>query len=549
MNGQEHTEQEWQFTAADLESARVWLAARPQDPSERRFASRPTLTMQDTYYDSPDWMIFRAGYALRVRRAREADSTGDGETEITLKSLHKPNDGPHVGMARRTELSESVGNANLQEVLARPNGIGGRIRELVGSRTLAPLFRANTRRERQHLLEADTDLPLAEVDLDETSIETSAGAAQQLRRVEVECINAEPAAVSPLVDELRDAAQLTPVEGSKFSVGLQAAGLDPSAPARLGSVDIKPAQPFADTQLALLRRYFAAVLDNEAEVRGGSVHAVHQMRVAARHLDVVLRVFRGFGPSWAVASRGRVCGLIKALGAVRDCDVQIAFLDVSMATLDAETRNALTSLRERLVSQQEKARARLLHTLDSPGIQTWTREWQEKLREAPAGSTRAQHAVTAVVARNIIREQARRLRKYADRIHKDSAPEDYHHVRIRAKRLRYALDAFAGLYGDAAGEFVRALTRLQNVLGEYHDSNVREQRFAELVADGPRLPAATSFLIGRLVERDVHDFERCGEKFAKAYRRTRRRRWRDLATVMKSVEHAAITAPGSTSAA
>jgi len=96
---------------------------------------------------------------------------------------------------------------------------------------------------------------------------------------------------------------------------------------------------------------------------------------------------------------------------------------------------------------------------------------------------------------------------------------------------------------------VRALTRLQNVLGEYHDSNVREQRFAELVADGPRLPAATSFLIGRLVERDVHDFERCGEKFAKAYRRTRRRRWRDLATVMKSVEHAATTAPGSTSAA
>ncbi len=139
-----HTEQEWQFAASDLESARHWLAARPQQTSERRFTPRPTLNMQDTYYDSSDWMIFRAGYALRVRRARAADDAGDGETEITLKSLHRPNG----ALATRTEISESVGNANLQEVLARGDGIGGRIRELVGSRPLAALFRANTRRER-----------------------------------------------------------------------------------------------------------------------------------------------------------------------------------------------------------------------------------------------------------------------------------------------------------------------------------------------------------------------------------------------------------------
>src|SRR4051812_41244249 len=246
------TEQEWQFAAGDLDSARNWLAAQPQSSSERRFAPRPTLTLQDTYYDSSDWMIFRAGYALRVRRAREVDASGDGDTEITLKSLHQGEN----GLAKRTEISESVGDANLQEVLARADGIGGRIRALVGSRPLAPLFRAHTRRERQHLLEADTELPLAEVDLDETSIETPAGEAQQLKRVEVECINAEPAALSPLVDELRDAAQLVPVEVSKFRAGLDAAGLDPLRVPDVGNIDIRPAQPFAEAQLALLRRYF-----------------------------------------------------------------------------------------------------------------------------------------------------------------------------------------------------------------------------------------------------------------------------------------------------
>ena len=272
-------------------------------------------------------MIFRAGYALRVRRAHEDDEQDSAKTEITLKSLQPA----HNGLARRTEISEIVVDTSLEEVLARGDGIGGRIRELLGARTLTPLFHARTRRERQHLLEADSELALAEVDLDETSIEAPGGQGQELRRVEVECINAEPEALSPLVEQLRDAAQLQPVEVSKFRAGLAAAGLDPAAQQSLGDTAIHATQPFAQAQLALLRRYFAAVLSKEAEVRAGSTTALHEMRVAARHLDVLLRVFHGFGPSWAIASRTRIRGLIKMLGNVRDCDVQIAFLDSTLA--------------------------------------------------------------------------------------------------------------------------------------------------------------------------------------------------------------------------
>ena len=120
----------------------------------------------------------------------------------------------------------------MNAVLATTSGIGERIRELIGERPLAPLFRANTRRERQELLEADSDLPLAEVDLDETSIETPSGVSQQLKRVEVECINATPEALQPFVEQLRDAAQLEPVAQSKFRAGLDAAGLKPEETAR-----------------------------------------------------------------------------------------------------------------------------------------------------------------------------------------------------------------------------------------------------------------------------------------------------------------------------
>ena len=539
MEMSRHTEQEWQFAARDLDMTRAWLATQPLEPSHRRFESRPTLTMRDTYYDSPDWMIFHAGFALRVREARPTGDGGAGEIEVTLKSLRAGNN----GLARRTEISETVDITSLEQLMARPAGIGARIRELVGTRTLNPLFHASTRRERQQLLEADTDLALAEVDLDETSIDTPSGGSHELRRVEVECINAEPEALSPIVEQLRAAAQLEPVAMSKFRAGLAAAGLDPQpkdgAATQVPAAELSASMPFADAQLVTLGKYFRTVLSKETDVRSGSVPATHEMRVAARHLEVLLRMFRGYGPTWAVRNRGRVHQLVKRLGAVRDCDVQLAFLDGAVAGLDPDARKALDAIRERLTMRQAQSHARLLRAFDSPPHRHWIQEWEKHLRERTPGSGRAQRANTGEVARELVRDAARALRKRAKRIDDSSSPDDFHEVRIRAKRLRYTLDAFASLYGEAAQSYVHALAKLQTVLGDYHDSTVREQSFTELVNGSPRLPSSTSFLVGRLVERDVLAFERCRERFDKAWRRIRKGRWRELGATMERVAQSA----------
>jgi CHAD domain-containing protein len=528
-----NTEQEWQFAAAGLDAARAWLAARPANPSDRRLSPMPTVELTDIYYDSPDWMIFRAGFALRMRHARTG--AHGAHTEVSLKSLQDP----HNGLARRTEFSERVGAADIDAVLATASGIGERIRELIGERSLAPLFKANTRRERQELLEADSDLPLAEVDLDETSIETSSGVSQHLQRVEVECINATPEALQPFVEQFRDDAQLEPVAQSKFRAGLDAAGLKPEGLPALADTTICATQPFADTQLTMLRRYFAAILDKEPLVRAGSTTAVHEMRVAARHLDVFLRLSAGYGPRWAIASRGPLRALIKSLGAVRDGDVQLTYLHVSLATLDDADRAAIEPLCQRLSQQRVLARARLLHWLDSSRSRAWVEHWSAQLRQGTGSGARARQAMTATVARAVIRSTARKLRKRADALDETSSAAAFHAVRIRAKRLRYALHAFGSLYGDAAREYGHALARLQHVLGEFHDSAVRTEMFAELVTHGRRVPAATSFLIGRLVERDQRHFEKCRRRFAKAYRRICRRRWRALLDAMREQEHAA----------
>ena len=535
---QKSTEQEWQFTAPGLDVVRAWLAAQPHEITDRRLAIQPTLELTDIYFDSPDWMIFRAGFALRMRSERTGADVE--QTEVTLKSLSAP----HNGLARRTEFSQRVDGADMNAVVANTTGIGVRIRELIGERPLTPLFKANTRRERRQLLEAGSDLALAEVDLDETSIEAPSGALQQLKRVEVECINATPAALEPFVMQLRDAAQLEPVQMSKFRAGLNAAGLQPTGQVELASVEISAAQPFAETQFALLRRYFAVVLEKEPLVRSGSPAAVHEMRVAARRLDVLLRAFSGYGPRWAAASRGTLRAIIKALGEVRDRDVQLEYLHNSSAALTGTDRAAIEPLRERLAQQRVRARARLLHTLDSTRTRSWVAHWLDQLRLGTDSAARARAATTGSVARELIRSSAGKLRKRADRLNDNSSAKDFHGVRIRAKRLRYTLDAFGSLYGDAAREYLDALAKLQHVLGEYHDSTVRAGLFAEIVTSGRRVPAATSFLVGRLVERDQGKFRECQRKFSKAYRRIKRRRWRELLAAMREQERAAVKIPG-----
>jgi len=75
-------ELEYQFTSTSLSAAEQWI--REQHP---RFGfdleAAGNRKLEDTYLDTPEWRVFRAGYKLRLRR------TGD-RCEVTFKSLTSP---------------------------------------------------------------------------------------------------------------------------------------------------------------------------------------------------------------------------------------------------------------------------------------------------------------------------------------------------------------------------------------------------------------------------------------------------------------------------
>src|ERR1700727_1571171 len=82
--GREIIEIEWQFDALDLRPVERWLSALPMlslegdDHSTITALARPPRRMTDSYLDTEDWRMARAGFVLRTRRRGRHD-------EITLK--------------------------------------------------------------------------------------------------------------------------------------------------------------------------------------------------------------------------------------------------------------------------------------------------------------------------------------------------------------------------------------------------------------------------------------------------------------------------------
>jgi CHAD domain-containing protein len=67
-----------------------------------------------------------------------------------------------------------------------------------------------------------------------------------------------------------------------------------------------------------------------------------------------------------------------------------------------------------------------------------------------------------------------------------------HRLRVRVKRLRYALETLRGSEDKATGKLLRRLVRLQDLLGDYQDAVtqtawLRTHAEATLLAPGPLL--------------------------------------------------------------
>jgi hypothetical protein len=127
------------------------------------------------------------------------------------------------------------------------------------------------------------------------------------------------------------------------------------------------------------------------------------------------------------------------------------------------------------------------------------------------------------------RTRFRKLRKAFRGLTEHASMEDYHAVRGRAKKLRYAIESVAVMYGKPADEMLRTLRRLQDRLGIQQDAHVAKNRLLALAAAPPKgLPSETLFVMGRLAERHSAAAASARKGVAKVWRKVRGRRWKAL---------------------
>jgi CHAD domain-containing protein len=332
---------------------------------------------------------------------------------------------------------------------------------------------------------------------------------------------------------LRGAGALPPLfevrTDTQHSRGLESVGAAPGAAPDFAPTVVDASMTVDEVALANLRRYLSAWHLHEAGARlGDDPEELHDLRVAGRRLDAILRQFKPYLPASIVQIRPTLKTVLRALGSARDLDVALIELEAFSGGLPESERESVEPLRRHLVSEGGRARARMLSVLDSIWVQKNLQELTALLGAPTAASQQSSPEMALKAAPELIRRRYRKLCKGADLLTPDSSMEAYHQVRGRVKKLRYALEAVAVIYGKPADAMLRTLRRWQEKLGVQQDAAVASRRLKAIASAPPHgIPPETMFLMGRLVEHYASAAVRARKLSARGYRKVRGR-WKRL---------------------
>lgn len=261
--------------------------------------------------------------------------------------------------------------------------------------------------------------------------------------------------------------------------------------------------PASEVLLAYLHEQVEALKAQDQGFREGAPDAVHQLRVAARRMRSAFATFgdlieRGV----AKPLREELQWLAGAVGAARDLEVTRAQL---VELLDAEppelkAASARDWLEEQLDAEHRAARAEGLATLTSERYFRLLDDLDAFLRDPPL-TRQAQKKAAQTVGRLVNAERKRlkgAVKKFAGLTTEQAANPALHAARKSAKRLRYAAEAAAPIFGKQAVRLAGDAEDIQTILGDHQDSVVIRERLRSLVAVSAVGGAALGFTCGRL---------------------------------------------------
>ena len=447
------------------------------------------------YFDTADHALRKAGFGLRIR-------DGENGRKQTLKSASSG------GVFARGEWESAVVGPEPDRALLDKTPAA----KAVNGDTLVPVFTTNVRRVTR-LIERDGATIEAALDQGELLAEDRRAGVSEL---ELE-LKAGPARV--LFDLARDLAAHAPLRLSLVSKAERGYAL------ALGEAEGPRAEAVLDPEATtgeVLQALGRAALDRlcaaaeTLRARPGP-ERVHKVRVAARRFRALLSTFKALaGDPEALRVKAELKWLADELGAARNLDVFVADVwrpaaenqaaqdraeDEANGAAENEAR-ALAAFGKALLAAQTRAYAQADAAVDSARFRALAIDaaaWLEAgVWTTDRGLGKLRDKAAADFAAKALDKRRRRIRKDG----RDLAvlsPQERHELRIRGKKLRYAVDDLGGLFPDhpkRLARFIEATRVLQDSLGVLNDLAVREAlaREVALSSDDPE----AAFAAGRL---------------------------------------------------
>jgi triphosphatase len=444
------------------------LAAAPAGETEVKLLSA-------TYFDTPDEALAKARIALRVR--------GSGGRHIqTLKQGE--------GFSRQ-EQETTVAGAGLD--LAMP-ALKAALKP-AARRRLEPRFTVTVRRRQRLVVHQGAEIELA---IDEGEV-AAAGQSRPISEVELELKSGDPAALFHLARQLSRTAPLYLSFESKSARGQALRDGREGRARKSDKAALKPGLSTAQAFQAVARDALGQIAANALLLReAGGADALHQLRVALRRLRSAISTFRPIvADDQAQAIKAELRWLTRACDEARDLDV---FANDNARLEERSGRG--DGLGPAVEAARSAAHAKAGGAVASKRFRDLVLDataWVETGAWLTAGGKA--EARRGRPARRFAQDALDRRWKRVARAGRHLAgldDERRHRLRIAAKKLRYAVEAFGPLFeAKAIDRFVARLKDLQDQLGALNDTVVAGRLVERLHPKGDELAAARRLLAAR----------------------------------------------------
>ncbi|MBC7490459.1 triphosphatase [Undibacterium sp. GrIS 1.2] len=449
--------------------------------------------ISDTYFDTPDFFLQRSGACLRIRLS--------GRKWIqTLKSTERTN-GNNGGLYCRDEWESPVEGpspdvARLYDLVREKRKWLKMLQSPKVGNSFLPIFSTNIKRTTWILCLPQGDRVECALYLGTLTLESKQ---IPINEIEFKLKSGDPTHLFDIALALQRDIALKISTLSKGDRGYALIAPQPYVPVKAMRLILRRNMTVEQAFQEIARNCLEQIQSNVPGVAlQYDQESLHQMRVGLRRLRSAFRLFKNV-IALPVELQQEIDWLSKQLGGARDWDV----LSGSTLPMIMQSVSDDTQLSE--LNLAVLARAKKEHKTASTAVNSarYTRfilcitrwllrpEWAEVPHQCNPSPIEMD---VMDFARKLLARGGQRLLKHGRKFDAMSTNER-HHVRIAAKKMRYATEYFKSLFSEKKVQpYIEALTNLQNELGWFNDAAVADCLLRELQSIKPSLRKSIGFV-------------------------------------------------------